>query len=243
MPRPDLHRRNRHGIATLEFVLVFPMLLALVAGLFLVARADVSKTLTATQARNELWQRERNANPGAVLALGNDPARSLVAATPSNPVRGGSLFPNGFTARSKAATTGRTWDYRDVPFGSVSRFMGFHIKELGLITAGLAQAPGILGNLNTFLGQLKLPGVPNPLSSEALAGRLDEVEQDLNRAKQKVNKIRDAAKGVRLPGLLGKLKEATVDKAVDAAAKKALQGLDTGLNELTDLRQVLGQSP
>jgi len=151
-------QNRRRGIATLEFVLVFPLLMALVAGLFLIARADTRKTLTATAARNEAWKQRANANPGLVLELGNDPITSAVTTTQTRNVERGPLFPKDtFTATTKFTATGRTWDYRDVPFRPGRGPMNPHLDELFMIAKSVTNLGGILNNVAGIAGKLVVP--------------------------------------------------------------------------------------
>lgn len=147
------------GIATFEFVLVFPILMMLVAALFLVARADTRKSLTATVARNEGWNRTADANPGKVLELGNAPADSIVTAAPTREVPRGPLFPRDtFTAKSRLSATWRTWDRRDVPFEPGRGWMVPHLKELGMIARSVTNLNGVVGNIQQILSRLVFPG-------------------------------------------------------------------------------------
>lgn len=151
-------RPRPRGIATFEFVLVFPVLMMLVAALFLIARADTKKSLTVTVARNEGWNRDADASPGKVLELGNAPADSVVTATPAREVPRGPLFPKDtFNAKSKLAATWRTWDHRDVPFEPNRGWMVPHLKELGMIAKSVRNLNGIVGNIRDLLSLLRRP--------------------------------------------------------------------------------------
>ena len=55
--------RIRRGIASLELVLVFPLLLAIVSVLFAIGQCDVAKVGTATDARRQTWAQRPKADP------------------------------------------------------------------------------------------------------------------------------------------------------------------------------------
>lgn len=151
-------RPRPRGIATFEFVLVFPILMLLVASLFLVARADTKKSLTATMARNEAWNRDTDANPGKVLELGNDPADSIVTAAPTRELPHGPLFPKDtFNAKSRLSATWRTWDHRDVKFRPGQGFMVPHMEELFMIAKSVTNLNGIVNNIGQVASQLAIP--------------------------------------------------------------------------------------
>lgn len=139
---------RRHGIATLELVLVFPLLLALVAAIFLVARADTARTFTPTKARNEAWKKRPQADPGDVLKVGHDPIRSGVDGSAEAGVK--VLPPYGrttLTARSGATATAHTWDSRAVPFAPGRKWLAPHTDEYGMIAGNVP----ILGGASRYL--------------------------------------------------------------------------------------------
>jgi hypothetical protein len=135
-------------MAPLEFVIVFPLLLALTAALFLIARADLAKSLTATTARHDAWAGRATVPAGSPLALNPDPAQSLSARTATRPVPGGPLFKGEFTAESRAAVYAHPWDWRGVPFDGGRSAFEFHDHEFSLL---IGQIPE-LRQLAAFLG-------------------------------------------------------------------------------------------
>jgi hypothetical protein len=123
--------QRRAGIATLELLMVLPMLVALVAAIFLLGRAAERKTSSATEARQRAWARRPQAPPGDVLQLLNDPLASEVKDQHVERVPPGPLFRGAnFTAESRNHTIARTWDYRLVPFPAGQPGMQPHLDEL-----------------------------------------------------------------------------------------------------------------
>src|ERR1700757_2571184 len=74
--------RGRPGMASLEFVLVFPMLLAMAAGLFLLAHAVETKSATAITARQDAGNQRPQAPAGETLWVFSDPLDSAIQADP-----------------------------------------------------------------------------------------------------------------------------------------------------------------
>lgn len=136
--------RRRAGMAPLEFALVFPLLLALVAGMILVARADLAKTLTATRARKAAWDERPQASPGGVLRAYNDPDLSFVGASRELAVTSGPLFGGTpFRAASFAGVIAGTWDARDLPFEPGRPTFDPHRDELRKVLDNLPMAGAI----------------------------------------------------------------------------------------------------
>jgi hypothetical protein len=166
---------RRCGIATLEIVLVFPMLLALVAAIFLVGRADATKSLTATRARDEAWKKRPTADPGEVLRLLNDPIVSAVATEEIRAVSPGPLFRGtNFQARTRAEVTGRPWDRRDIPFDPGRATFDPHREELGRIADNLPLLRTLL-NLELMLYWLLAPDRNPGLGAIAVVGKVANV--------------------------------------------------------------------
>ena len=132
-------RPRRRGIAPLEFVLVFPLLLALTAALFLIARAVLSKSFAATTARHDAWAGRGAVPPGSPLSLNPDPTRSLANRNATSPVPSGPLFAGGFTADSRHTVFANPWDARAVPFAGGRPAFGFHDRELGMLVGQVRQ--------------------------------------------------------------------------------------------------------
>jgi hypothetical protein len=135
--------RSRSGIATLEYVLVFPMLLAMAAALFVMGRAVLRKEVVASTARTEAWQKRPNAQPGHPLQLAHNPMTSAVDATATKPVSLGKIFPGQTNqAESRASVTGHPWAKEDIPFAPGQGILRPHGHELDLLGNNLT---GLLG--------------------------------------------------------------------------------------------------
>lgn len=173
---PDRRPANaRPGIATLEFVLVFPFLCAMVAGIFLVARADVHKTSVVTAARNEAWKKRPNANPGEILKLLNDPMKSEVSGekTSDVPKPKSSLFAGPkFVAQGKNLSVGRTWDRKDLPFNPGRPHLDPHRDELTLLANNIP-ALGSIVNAGLTMFSISMSPERNPVMiAAAIAGKI-----------------------------------------------------------------------
>lgn len=112
--------RRRPGIATIEFVLVWPLLLMLCAGIFLIARAGIAKEAAASAARRAAFAARKTGAPGEVFLLTHDPQESRVSGAKSVRFTPGPLFRGAaFAGESRGFTLDRTWDSRDAPFAPV----------------------------------------------------------------------------------------------------------------------------
>jgi hypothetical protein len=167
--KPDL----RPAIATLEMVMVLPLLLMLMAGLFLMGRAAVRKETAATSARALTWAQVPNAAPGAILQLNHDPMASAVSATGSQIVDLRGMF-NGATlqANSRGTVLGRPWDVQDLPFAPGQGNLNPHQQELIQAASNVNGAAQTLSaGLATF--RLGLDPNSNPvLIAASVAGQM-----------------------------------------------------------------------
>jgi hypothetical protein len=148
-----LHTKpSRPGIATLELVLVFPLLLSIAAALFILGRATLRKEATATQARNSAWQKRPQAAAGTILHLDHDPLASQVDFTGQKPVQLAPLF-KGTTlqAESRSFVLGHTWDFRALPFAPGQGDFRPHADELAKLASAIpGLATGLSGTLAVF---------------------------------------------------------------------------------------------
>jgi hypothetical protein len=118
---------RRAGIAPIEFVLVWPLLLLLMAGIFLIARAGIAKAAVATEARFVCWEKRRTANATEPLVWDHNPRESEVTGHHKQRFASGVLFgANRFQAESHAFAMDKVWDYREQPF---MRIMPMRVHE------------------------------------------------------------------------------------------------------------------
>jgi hypothetical protein len=135
--------RSRRGIATLEYVLVFPMLLAMAAALFVMGRAILRKEVVASTARKDAWQKRPTAQPGHPLQLTHNPMNSAVDSTATKPVSLGKIFPGQTNqAESRAVVTGHPWVKEDLPFAPGQGILRPHGHELDLLGNNLTSLLG-----------------------------------------------------------------------------------------------------
>ena len=168
-------RPSRRGLAPLEFVLVFPLLLALTAGLFLIARADLTKSFAATDARHRAWTARSEVPASEPLVITADPADSLASRTTDRPVPSGPLFAGGFRAESRHAVFAHPWDFRAVPFAGGRPNFDPHRTELGMIAGQVPGLGAILGVGLFFAAYALDPDRNIALRIAAITGRVANV--------------------------------------------------------------------
>ncbi len=172
--RPHV-RAARTGIATLEFIFVFPILLSIVAAIILIARADVHKIAVATAARNDAWQKRPDANPGDVLKLLNDPAQSEITGRSRSVVPRSSIFAGEFTADGRNIATGRPWDRKDLRFRPGQLHLVPHEAELALIVDNVPGLGAFLSTGMTLLTAVMSPDRNFVMQTAAAVGRIANV--------------------------------------------------------------------
>ena len=167
---------HRPGLATLEFVLVWPLLLMLAAGLFLMARATIAKEAAATRARNDVWSARTGANSGGTFRAVTEPAASTAVGQQQVTVVAGSLFKDyEFLADSRGYVVANEWDARDpdARFNKVGLFQP-HVGVIGRLLAGGGWAePGGLSAL--LAGGLRPGNVGGIPVSDAL-GQINKIK-------------------------------------------------------------------
>lgn len=160
-------RHPRRAVATIEFVMVFPLLVFLVAALFLIARASIAKESAASGARYKAWAARPSAEPGQIYRVNHEPSDSRVSGQHRVTVLPGPLFRNErFTADSVGFAIDRTWDHRDVPFDRLGDFK-LHERPFKPIAQNIPGGSGVV-TLASGLALLMNPQ-PNPLLIAARA--------------------------------------------------------------------------
>jgi hypothetical protein len=131
-----MNRPRRRGIASLELVLVFPMLLAIVCGLFLIARADTTKVAAATKARQKTWQDRAQAPAGQPLRPWSDPKDSKIGSVQTvQPGNMGPLFPGrNLKAQSGNTLIANPWASDAINFPSLDQNLRPHTTVFALIS-------------------------------------------------------------------------------------------------------------
>lgn len=132
MRYPSATNRLRRGIASLELVLVFPMLLALVAILFAIAMSDVAKVQVTTKARQQTWAQRPSAPAGSPLDwVSQDPMASQIAPPQQQTVSLGPVYPGQTRqAQSKNTLVANPWASEAIPFPSLDKNMYPHTSVL-----------------------------------------------------------------------------------------------------------------
>lgn len=128
--------RLRRGIASLEFVLVFPMLLAIVSILFVIAQAGSAKVHTATSARNQTWASRPSAPGGSPLNWPHTPMDSKIDVPASQTVSLGPVFSNQTRqAQSENTLVANPWAFQTVPFPANGPSAVPHTNVLSMLPA------------------------------------------------------------------------------------------------------------
>jgi len=145
IPRiPRIPVGRRRGIATLELVFIFPLLMLMASAIFMMFRGDVGKESAATRARAQVFRQQNAADAGRVLQIDRNPLDSSTSTIQRQPVPLGPLFGRASTdAVSSASVTGRVWDYKDIAFLPVGRTWQPHRVELDAILRNGGFPPAI----------------------------------------------------------------------------------------------------
>lgn len=126
-------RTRRRGTAPLEFALVLPLLFAITYAGWWCARAGMTKTAAASEARRTTWEKRPDADPGIAFDLKQEHLKSAVESKIVTAVPGTSPFPGGpYQAHSGSVMTDSVWDekqfeFKKLPLAPISA----HQKRLG----------------------------------------------------------------------------------------------------------------
>jgi hypothetical protein len=106
---------SRPGTASIELVMVLPVLLVLCGCILTVGHGGAARVTALGGARDGSWAKEPVADPGDVFRLNHDPDASLVEQEFREPFRGfGTLGGREWTATARTGAHFRTWTDDDV---------------------------------------------------------------------------------------------------------------------------------
>jgi len=129
-------RTTRRGLASLEFVLAFPIMLLFASAVLWVGRAGIARTKAAVESRNQVWASRPNARPTDALSanwgVGNGAQSKTVSKTYKGWFSGAANPP----AKSKHTLFAGTWDHRSLPFEPKRGLMTPHLSVMGKIGTG-----------------------------------------------------------------------------------------------------------
>lgn len=111
---------RRRGLAPLELVMLFPLLVALVVGILWVGKAGAARSAAIADARGVAWKQRDAADPGRVLKRDHDATASVVADARANPLGGRDPFAK--QARAAEAATGapfNPWTFEEIVFAEL----------------------------------------------------------------------------------------------------------------------------
>lgn len=107
--------RARDGVATIEFVVVVPILLVLLGAILTVGHAGSARIAALGAARDGAWANEPNTDPGDVLSLNHNPDVSRAEYQAREPFR---AFPplnrREWSATARTETHFKTWTDDDL---------------------------------------------------------------------------------------------------------------------------------
>lgn len=213
---------RRRAVASLELVLVFPLLLILASMLIVVARAGIAKLGTVAQTRQQTWHngdQKKTANP---LSPVQDLQGSQANSAPQVPVALGPGF-NGQPpqqATSKNAVIGDTWGYSSVPFASLQPNCQPHTDVLDLFIDDVVP-PGVVSAAFTPLSFF------NPTNPAVTAGA--DIMSIGNLAVRIAGEVLD---GGGLVGDAFKAADTAAQAALDAAQATPVGGIINGISSL-----------
>jgi hypothetical protein len=232
--RTPMIRPRRRGIASLELVLVFPMVLAIAAALFLIGHADVAKLAAATAARRQTWQERAEAPAGQRLRPWHNPQDSQISSQPVQSVSMGPLF-SGQTRQAQSGNTviANTWAFEAIPFPPLKKNMLPHTSVLALIGTDVSTAifqgfqllfdPGLDFGGNPVLQAARITGIGENVVVKAAGYALEfSIGAAINVQISILNRLWDALEASTL-GFAGLTSEGK-------KIKKALNLLTTYLN-------------
>lgn len=158
----------RRGIASLEFVLAFPLLLAVAAIIFGVGSAGVRKSQVAITARHDAWQRRAGAHAPTPLVLNPGLKDGKIYAPATQSIS----LPTGFTQGSVTAESqnhllAAPWDYLDVKFADNTPDFTPHTEPLtAILQNAIPGLPSSALSIVTSLGQMfgQITSVAGPIS-------------------------------------------------------------------------------
>jgi hypothetical protein len=151
---------RRPGIASLEFVLVLPFLLALVAGLFILGMGAEHKGHTIVAARHDAWRNRPQAAPGQTLQVWADPMASKVQATIRESYTPPMVLRTTFWAESRNSLVANPWDFHAIPFAPGQGAFTPHLDPLAKIAANIPIPTPLIPLLRTYAALMNLPASP-----------------------------------------------------------------------------------
>lgn len=129
----DKTRSRRRGSASLELVLVFPLMVFCAAGVFYAGRAGLARTQAATVARFDAWKDiDKVKDKKALYVLGDVDSQKREVKT-SEKFKAWLRGPKNPTAESGTKLFASTWDRHSVKFEPKRGLFVPHFKELLMI--------------------------------------------------------------------------------------------------------------
>lgn len=168
-----IRRSQRHGLAPLEFVLIFPLLLLLLMCGLWAARAGYAKMTAISTARCVAW--EQVADAGTPLDRWQEPPvswtqhRDQQAVVAKPPV----AVPTT-TAITLAGRTDQAWDHTDFPFPRLTTVIGPHYAQLVHVAQFI---PAIQAHVRVVRGAQRLDLLKNPQTTQFFVPAAEHAEK------------------------------------------------------------------
>lgn len=162
MYAPRNQRTERRGLASLEFVLAFPIMLLFASAVLWVGGAGIAKTKAAVDSRNQTWASRPSAQPTDALSVNWGPSNGARTKTVSKNFKGwtGGGKKN---ATSKHTVFAGAWDHRNLKFEPKRGLMTPHLSIMGKIGTGANLGSGVEQVLGTGMKTLEFL-ITNPVT-------------------------------------------------------------------------------
>lgn len=186
----NINHRSRRGIASLEFVLGVPFLIALGGVIVMAGFVGVAKLDTVVKSRHQAWEARTNPSSTASMPLliyaPSD--AGMVVGEKTNEVKTYDWLGGKQKAKSRSALITGTWDHRQIP--EMSRSEGPHIDVL---THGLIKDP----RLKKAIGALSVLVFSGGILSNKSMRDIENARNKTNDANDDANdKVDDANKNI-----------------------------------------------
>ena len=243
------YQRYRKGVATLEFALCLPILLAIVVGVIWLGTSVIAQTEVTIEARHKAWSK-RDASAGTALLFLRDDIASDQA---SKTVEVSPVFDDGESPESKHDVMQAAWDHRQMPLKSAPSWKEFAKAAANAKTGGLqvgyvdatnkftrfkSDAGNVWENLGAKLIE-ELTGLGDQAKSLLKNGE-DAGESKKQQARQKIRSELDARRQ-ELREAKQKLREldAEASETLKKVLKNRVKRLEAVIDDLkADLRAI-----
>jgi hypothetical protein len=136
-------RTPRKGVASLELVLIFPLMLFCAAGVMYAGRAGLARATVSINVRRTVFLDREKAESKSPLSVFEDVTESRSSVETGRPFKTWIKGPKTPIARSKSTTLTGEWNHYSVQFDPDRGFLTPHIKVLGRFIGGTGLSSGL----------------------------------------------------------------------------------------------------